>query len=905
MRLWGSAIGLAIWLLVLTTGSTSATEITVTTAADENGGNPAQCSLREAILAAILNAVVDGCPAGQAAPVVDTIKFAIGTGVQTITINKVDNTNVALPEILEPIFIDGTTQPGFTATPLIELRRGTGPGLEGTYALRVGAGGTGSTIKGLAISDWSQRTNSDLDHDDPAYGIRIDGANNVTIQGNWFGLRANGAAGGGNAADLMILNGSQNTQVGGSTAAARNVFAGSSPGVNPDSISISGATTTGTKIQGNYFGLTPDGTARLNGASITISSGASSILLGGPNSGERNLIGVSVTEFGGTGSGHQIINNHFGVNVNGADLSGGNGLTIGAANSVVRGNVLNFATIGGTGTVFQGNLVGLAPDGVTALDGTTGVGLAGTGNTVGGTTAAERNVIATSTGTGVTLSGTNHIVTGNYIGTDATGQIARPNANGVSVGGTGHRIGGTVAGERNVIAGNTGYGVQITGSGHTIAGNYIGVGADGTTALGNGGRGVTFNSNDANPVTIGGTAAGAGNLIANNGAQGVRNDFSTRQRVSILGNSIHSNASLGIMLGFGPNPRANDAGDVDTGPNNGQNYPVLTSAVSGPNSTTIAGTLNSNASVTGYRIELFSNAACDASGNGEGRTFLGSTTLDTDASGKGSFGTTVQATLSAGTPITATATDPQSNTSEFSACLSSTGGGGGPTGSIVVTPTSGLTTTEAGGTATFTVKLSTVPSAVVTVALTSSDTTEGTVSPASLTFQPNSTALTEQTVTVTGVDDTDTDGAVAYTIVTGAAGSSDPAYNGSDPADVAVTNQDNDGSTANCSPTRPAVRVTVTTAAPGILNVTIQAGVGSISKIDVGAPRPGDNARVSVAGGPQSQTGAFTFTPAANTTTVQFTVASADRAKPTTVPLVVTDGCGGWSTFVGGGAGAF
>jgi CSLREA domain-containing protein len=153
MRLWSIAIGVAIWLLVLTADATLAAEITVTTAADDNGGTPAQCSLREAITAAIVNAITDGCAAGEAAPVVDTIKFNIGGGgVQTITINKIDNNNVALPEILDPMIIDGTTQPGFTGTPLIELRRGTGPGLEGTYALLVRAGGAGSTIKGLAIS---------------------------------------------------------------------------------------------------------------------------------------------------------------------------------------------------------------------------------------------------------------------------------------------------------------------------------------------------------------------------------------------------------------------------------------------------------------------------------------------------------------------------------------------------------------------------------------------------------------------------------------------------------------------------------------------------------------------------------------------------------------------------------
>jgi hypothetical protein len=113
---------------------------------------------------------------------------------------------------------------------------------------------------------------------------------------------------------------------------------------------------------------------------------------------------------------------------------------------------------------------------------------------------------------------------------------------------------------------------------------------------------------------------------------------------------------------------------------------------------------------------------------------------------------------------------------------------------IVVTPTSGLTTTESGGTATFTVALATVPTGPVTIGLSSSDTAEGTVAPATLTFQPDPTALDAQTVTVTGADDVTAtlDGNVAYTIVTAAAVSADGLYNGRDASDVAVTNQDDD-----------------------------------------------------------------------------------------------------------------
>src|SRR5258705_123741 len=96
---------------------------------------------------------------------------------------------------------------------------------------------------------------------------------------------------------------------------------------------------------------------------------------------------------------------------------------------------------------------------------------------------------------------------------------------------------------------------------------------------------------------------------------------------------------------------------------------------------------------------------------------------------------------------------------------------------VTVTPTSVMTTTAAGGTATFTMSLTSQPSANVTIGVTSSDLTEGTLAPASLTFTSANWNVA-QTVTVTGVDDAVVDGAIAYTIVTGAAASTDPTYSG-------------------------------------------------------------------------------------------------------------------------------
>ena len=113
------------------------------------------------------------------------------------------------------------------------------------------------------------------------------------------------------------------------------------------------------------------------------------------------------------------------------------------------------------------------------------------------------------------------------------------------------------------------------------------------------------------------------------------------------------------------------------------------------------------------------------------------------------------------------------------------------TANITVSPTSGLVTSESGQTDTFTVVLNTIPTADVTIGLSSSDTTIGTVSPSSLTFTAGNWNV-PQTVTVTGADNGQIGSDTPYTIVTAPAASSDPNYNGLDPSDVSVTNLETD-----------------------------------------------------------------------------------------------------------------
>lgn len=119
---------------------------------------------------------------------------------------------------------------------------------------------------------------------------------------------------------------------------------------------------------------------------------------------------------------------------------------------------------------------------------------------------------------------------------------------------------------------------------------------------------------------------------------------------------------------------------------------------------------------------------------------------------------------------------------------------------VSVSPTSGLTTTEAGGTATFDVVLLSQPTASVTISVSSSDATEGSAAPASLLFLPG-TWNVPQTVTVTGIDDFGVDGDILYTVVTSTAASADGVYNARAVPDVTVTNVDNDAAGVVVSPT--------------------------------------------------------------------------------------------------------
>ncbi len=505
--------------------SASAATFTVTNTGDSGAG-----SLRQAIL----NANAGAGP--------DQIVFNIpGTGPHTISPAS------ALPTITDPVTISGSTQPGFSGSPIIELNgANAGSGVDG---LRITAGS--SVVSGLVINRFS------------GDGIEVSSNGGNRIEGNFIGTNAAGTSDLGNAFQGVLIQTSNNT-IGGTTQSARNVVSGN------DNIGISIiAGTSGNSVQGNFVGTNAAGTSAIG-----------------------NLSGVSLGGQSGTAS----------------------------------------------------------------------------NNTVGGTAAGARNIISGNNGNGLIVGGTivGNLVQGNFIGTTVTGSNALSNlTNGVIInfGSLNNTIGGTTPAARNIISGNGANGIRCDYHPNQFQGNFIGTQSDGVGALGNGSNGVFLNVAGGN--SVGGPAGGAGNIIAFNGGDGVLIVTATANPVS--SNSIFSNTGLGINLEMdGATP--NDACDNDSGGNNRQNFPVITSANSSGGSTTIQGTLDSAANTT-FRIEFFSNSSCDGSGISEGQNFIGFATVTTNGSCSASFTANLPVSVPSGRFITATAIDPNSNTSEFARCF--------------------------------------------------------------------------------------------------------------------------------------------------------------------------------------------------------------------------------------------
>ena len=413
-------------------------------------------------------------------------------------------------------------------------------------------GAFGNVIGGLAL-EARNVISGNLD-----VGVEISGTGTMgnLIEGNYIGT--DGAGGIGlpglpNLSGVRIDSGASENVIGGTEAGAGNLISGN---IN-NAITISDTGTTANRVEGNLIGTNVDGSGALaNRFGVVISGSASGNVIGGTAPEARNTIsgnrvdGVRITDTGTTNNqvdgnyigtardGSGSVANTFGVQI----LSGATGNVIGGTSSgagnLISGNSDTGITIIGAGTSanrIEGNLIGTNQDGSGPLSNLTGVLISAgaTENVIGGTDAGAANVISGNTsvdgidGAGVEIVGigtTGNLVEGNFIGTNPDGSAAVANRVGVSIGSgaSANVIGGAASEARNLISGNNAIGIIITDSGTTlnlVEGNLIGTDNDGSGRLGNA-SGVTVSSGASGNV-IGGTDAGAGNVISGNPLFGV------------------------------------------------------------------------------------------------------------------------------------------------------------------------------------------------------------------------------------------------------------------------------------------------------------------------------------------------------------------------------------------------
>jgi uncharacterized repeat protein (TIGR01451 family) len=479
----------------------------------------------------------------------DLVQFNIpGSGVQAIHLAS------PLPTITNSVEIDGTTQPDYQESPLIQI---DGSALAGSSdGLVISAGN--STVEGLAIVGF------------PGSAIVLNSMGGNLIQATYLGVTSSGTQASPNQTGILIAGSSANT-IGGAVGGSANVISGNKgSGIE---IETGSGVSTGNEILGNLIGTTSAGTAALgNGADGIEIDGAFNTQIGFPAIGAGNVI------------------------------SGNHGIGIDL-------------TSGASGTFIQNNLIGVAAGGTTELgNGSDGIRLTDAPQSqIGGTDLHEGNVIGGNAGNGISTSGatTGLAVQGNFIGTDATATLQLGNrADGVSLASSSNTIGGTIAGAGNAI--------EFNGSGRTGAGVHL-----------------------------------VGNV----------------DHITILSNSIYQNAGLGINLGDGPTPNHPPG---TPGPNDYQNYPVLTLAQSDGTATGLSGTLVSapNAAIL---LQFFSSPTPDPTGYGQGKTLINSAVVQTDNKGNASFSYSVAGGVSPGSVVSATATSASGNTSEFSLDITAAG----------------------------------------------------------------------------------------------------------------------------------------------------------------------------------------------------------------------------------------
>ncbi|MDF1840569.1 MAG: PKD domain-containing protein [Rubripirellula sp.] len=595
-----------------------------------------------------------------------------------------------------------SNQIGFGNDPLIEVPNIVGIWIASTSNTIIGTDGDGTDdlVEGNIISG-----NADA-------GIVLAGSSSASrISGNLIGTDSSGQQQlGYQGTGILLVGESQANLIGTdgngiSDTAERNVISGwHLEGVGA-AIELSGENVADNVVAGNYLGLAADGTSVLTDGKygVVLSGGAHNNTVGTNSDGqgdqaEANVVGgftdagvlldeatsntVAGNLIGTDASGVNAASNGYGISLSGGSLTNligtdGNGVRDGVERNVISGNLLAgiLITDGSDQNHVAGNLVGTDTTGGTALP-NEGSGIeivaGSSGNIIGApigsvNSTAFRNVVSGNLSDGIYIGGEGtqqNMVRANLIGTELSGTVALGNLGaGVRVdnGAGSNLIGGTSGG--NVIAANEDgvvVGTLANDSTVTIQSNWIGSNQAGLSGLGN----IGFGVDSRGDIVVGGVEEGQGNVLAFNQI-GLR--VSDPQANTVFrGNSVHSNLGLGIDIGFGgesmvtPNDSAEEDGI--------QNYPLLSTAVAG-SSTTVSGVLQSSAGE--FDLDFYASEEPDPSGYGEGKRYLGSTSVTTDESGTANFlvedlGYTID-----GEFVSVTATAVNGSTSEFSLSVES------------------------------------------------------------------------------------------------------------------------------------------------------------------------------------------------------------------------------------------
>jgi hypothetical protein len=709
-----------LFIYALFASAANAATISVTNTNDSGAG-----SLRAAITSA--NAGASG----------DVIEFNIAGGVvKTISLNS------PLPVIVHDLIIDGTSQPGWSNAPLIELNGLSAGG--GSIGLEMTSGTL--TVRGLVINRFT------------GYGIKAHCAGNcggntisLNVYGSYIGTNASGTASLPNGVGIYLQaeGGQLTSNIGGKLANQHNIISGNISnglelGENPDyGLQV-------IRVLNNYIGTNVGGAAALpnlgNGIYVSNFSnieGESVIYIGDNTSDARNVISGN-SKSGIKVDGYAVITgNHIGTNALGTtDLGNAkhgiesSGYTLiggaiqGAGNVISGNNKSGIYIEDETASYIFGNYIGIDAGGSVAIGNTESGIYAGSYTFyIGHQNAGAGNLISGNGGDGIVYSPTNYgegvtafvsaNIEGNKIGVNAGLSASVANGgNGISVRGKELEIGSDEPGAANFIGGNAGHGIRLfkNAAATKILSNYIGTNS-GSTDLGNGGDGIHVNSADTfTDIGYSGSIFSIspyGNVIAYNNGDGIEvapeaPGDPAPTLVGIRANSIYSNGEMGIDLGAN-GVTLNDSLDADTGSNGLQNFPTLSKASAGQ----IAGNLSS-APNKEYYIDFYRIDGVDASGYGEGRAYLGSIPVTTNGSGDASFNRS-GFSLSVGQYITATATGVE-GTSEFSQHLVVTQ----PPGNVALSAAA-YSVNESAGTATITINRTGGTSGVVGVNYATSD----------------------------------------------------------------------------------------------------------------------------------------------------------------------------------------